>query len=151
MNFLKRSRVIDLCAIVFGIVYAAMVMTPVGHWYNVGDIAVRDAAAGQPLEIDYHGGAVRQFRGSYSVIVRHFGSRSIACEATSSPFTYEVDAQRPDPLTMDWWAPSDRRCWTLQPGTYVMETCWTVHSPFRGLVPAKIECVTSRDFTIHSV
>ncbi|MBB5515751.1 hypothetical protein FHS89_001771 [Rubricella aquisinus] len=146
---LTRKRRFDIALFLFAIFYAALIITPVSWWYELGEIEVIDAREGEPILIVYHGGATREFLGSYSVVVRDFATRGIVCEGRSGRFVYEVGAPRPDPLSMAWWAPSDPRCAALPAGTYVMETCWTVYSPFWGLVPSKTECLRSPAFTIH--
>ena len=135
--------------VLFGLAYAGMFLTPVSYWYDVGDLVVRDATQNAPAELEYAGGAVRHFLGSYTVVAREFGSRGIVCEAQGGPFQYDPAAIRPDPLTMDWWAPSDARCSALPVGVYTLETCWTVHRPFFGLVPNKTQCIVSPPFWVR--
>lgn len=143
MRIFTRARLFDFVVLAFGLTYLALASVPISHWYDVGDLALPEAVEGQPVRIEYHGGAVRDFMGSYTVIARDFGTRAVVCDAASGPFRYEVGAPRPDPLTMDWWAPGDDRCSSLSQGTYSLETCWRVHNPFRGLVPSKVGCASA--------
>lgn len=148
MKLFTRSRLIDFVVLAFGAIYLALASVPISRWYYVGDLALPETVQGGPILIEYHGGAVRDFMGSYTVIARDFATREIFCDASSGPFKYEVGAPRPDPLTMAWWAPGDPRCQALSAGTYALETCWKVHAPFGGLVPSKVGC-TSANLTIR--
>lgn len=140
MRIWTRARALDALVLFCGACYFAMAMVPVSFWYDVGEITVADVEQGEPILLEYNGSAVRPFVGSYSVIARRFTSRQITCDASSAPFPYELDVDRPDPIPMEWWAPSDTRCHRLPAGAYSLKTCWTVHQPFWGLVPSKTEC-----------
>ena len=129
--------------------WAGLAIWPASYWYNAGLLQVRDTRLGQGLVLDYDGGAVRPFLGSYSVVVRDL-SQSIVGEDRSGIFQYRADAQRPSPLTIEWWAPGDERMHALPVGAYRMETCWTVHDAFWGIVPSKTTCATSNIFSVTS-
>lgn len=149
MRFISRGRIIDFMVIGLGLIYLAAALLPMSRWYEVGELAVSDTVVGEPIHIEYHGGAVQEFLGSYTVIVRDFDTRLIACDAAGGPFMYEAGSPRPSPLMMGWWAPSDSRCQSLPSGVYVMETCWTVHQVLWGLVPPKTGCVAA-SFTVRT-
>lgn len=142
MAFIK-ARAFSALLVLWGALYLGLAMVPVSYWYTIGDVVFPEAVEGQPIFMDYSGGARRDFLGSYTVIGRNFATREIVCDARSGPFMYEVAAPRPDPLTMAWWAPSDPRCKSLPAGAYAIETCWTVHRPFLGVVPARVGCTSA--------
>lgn len=124
---------------------------PFSYYYRLGEIYVDPNPAKQgDVLLEYNGGAVREFLGSYSVVARRFSDNGIACDAAGGPLEYKPDAQRPDPLTMEWWAPSDKRCSSLDPGVYTIETCWTViDRGWGGLLPSIRECITTPNFRVE--
>ena len=129
---------------------AAHAAYPFSYYYNVGEIYVDPNPAKQgDVRLRYNGGARVDFIGKYSVIVRKFDDHSIACDASSAPFMYETKSKRPAPLTMQWWAPSDARCFNLPAGLYSMETCWTVtNRGWRGLLPDVRDCIETEIFRV---
>lgn len=120
------------------------------RYYNLGGLyAEHDPAVQGHVRLEYNGGPVRPFLGKYSVIVREFTTGEIACDASSAPFDYEVEAERPDPLTLAWWGPSDPRCGALPAGSYRMKTCWTVvERGFWGLLPSVSDCLETPIFRV---
>lgn len=133
----------------FFLTYFGLALVPASYWHNAGAIFVPDEQHDQPIELRWQGGAQRQFLGSYTVIARSLDTNRIACDARGGPFIYHLGTTIPDPLTLDWWAPSDSRCSDLPVGAYTLETCWTVITPFWGIVPNKTQCVTSNPFRIE--
>lgn len=123
---------------------------PFSFWYDLGQYAIDDVASGQPVEIRYDGGAVRSFTGSYSVTVRRVPEGSVVCDASGGPLGYIPTSERPYPLTMAWWAPSDARCNDLPSGVFISETCWTVHRPFH-LPINRVGCVKSNVFEVMAL
>ena len=129
--------------------WAMAALVPAAYWYDAHDTRVDDFEAGGVFELLYSGGPVRDFIGSYAVIIRNTETRMIVGEDRSARFAYRVGGQRPAPLTIEWWAPGDARMHGLPPGSYQMETCWTVHDAFWGLVPPKTTCSESNIFRVQ--
>lgn len=115
-------------------------LLPASIWYKAGTLGFSSAREGEPIFIFYQGGPVRPFMGSYTVTMRDFKTGAIACEARGGPFNYKPGTPRPEPLTMDWWAPGDERCWSPPAGTYAVETCWSIWSAIFGFLPRKHVC-----------
>ncbi|MEL7114636.1 MAG: hypothetical protein AAGP08_03450 [Pseudomonadota bacterium] len=134
---------------VLALAWAIAALVPARFWYDAHDTRVDDFYEGDPFELLYSGGAVRDFIGSYAVIIRNTDTRAIVGEDRSARFPYRADAVRPMPLTITWWAPGDARAHALPPGSYQMQTCWTIHDAFWGLVPAKTTCSESNIFRVH--
>ena len=130
-------------------IYIGLALIPASYWHNKGEMFVLDPQTSQPIHLLWTGGTVRGFTGRYTVVVRNLDQNRIVCEAMGGPFTYRPNSTRPEPLTMDWWAPSDQRCSTLPADAYTVETCWTVKAPFGGVVPDKTHCVTSNPFQVR--
>ena len=132
----------------FFLTYVGLALVPASYWHDKGTMFVPDEQSDQPIELRWQGGAKREFRGVYTVVVRSIDTNRVVCEARGGPITYRPDATRPDPLTLDWWAPSDPRCADLPLGAFVLETCWTVKAPFGGVVPDKTHCLASNPFRV---
>lgn len=135
------------CVSSVGPIFAASV--GIGLWYDVGETHVRDARDGRVVVIDYDGGPVRPFLGRYSVIVRNAITHEVAIDAFSGRFEYNPGSDRPDPVTLAWWAAPDRRAGHLPPGRYYMRTCWTVLDGFWGLAGPLTECIQSNTFEVN--
>lgn len=134
--------------LIFGLAYLALAAFPASYWYDVGATDIPDAPHGEPVKILFTGGPLREFRGSYTVTMRRFETGEIACEARGGPFPYKPGSKRPNPLTMEWWAPSDNRCHRPPVGTYIVTTCWEVEGPMGGLVPDKHVCSQPEAFNV---
>lgn len=120
-------------------------LLPANLWYEPGSLRIDDHGYQENFELLYDGYVEHTFKGSYSVVVRDISTRQIVHEETSGIFTYQQDSERPVPLLKDWWAPQMGH---LEPGSYEMETCWTVHNPLWGLVPSKTTCTQSNIFRV---
>lgn len=118
-------------------VWVLLAATPASLWYNAGTVYVEDSVSGTPPSMIYRGGPVRDFKGNYKVILRDAATEKTVYESESGVFGYRTGVERGD-IDLKWWAPLFE--YPLPPGTYFIETCWTVHQPFWGLVPNKNTC-----------
>lgn len=134
--------------IALGLFYLIVAVYPASRWYDVGTLEIPVSREGEPVLMLYTGGPLKPFVGSYAVTVRHLDNGMIACEASGGPFPYKPGTTRPDPLTMDWWAPSDPRCSQLRSGTYVIVNCWEIEGLAWGLIPNKRLCSSPKAFNI---
>lgn len=141
-----RNR-LEIFVSAFVVATVVMALWPFSYWYRVGQVQIDDVNMGEEIIIRYDGGSTRSFIGSYAVIMRDTTTYGVVCDATGGPFPYSTKSQRPHPLTMGWWAPSDERCARPPAGEYTLETCWTVSRPF-GIFPDKTRCVTSNVFLV---
>jgi hypothetical protein len=147
MKTVSKSLLKQVWAI-FMVAYLAMAAWPASHWYDPGQLVIPTSVAGEPVELFYQGGAVRDFTGRYTVLMRDFQTQEIVCEAASGFFPYNTESKRPDPLFMDWWAPSDPRCNAPPAGQMQTTTCWTVSGILWGLVPPKHVCTDPVSHTV---
>lgn len=143
----KKFRVEALGWVLAGFWCVGLVW-PAEYWYTPGYMRVLDTYEGEKIELIYAGGAQRDFLGSYSVVLRDAHTSSIVGEMGSKRFQYKTESTRPEPLYMDWWAPADKRIIYPETGAYFLETCWTIHGAFFGVVPAKTTCITSNIFEV---
>lgn len=138
--------------LVFG-VWLVLVAWPASWWHGITEIRVADHAQGQDFAIVIAGRPLREFTGSYQVTILDAvtGETCVGCEHVSGVRPYSPENQRPDVPTISWWG-ADIDYAGIAPGAYVMETCWTIHSPFGQFVPipAKHLCVESNVFVIEA-
>lgn len=143
MNFLRKNVWMG-----FALTYLIAALLPGSLWQNPGQLEVADTRQGEEIHLLFDGGPIRPFFGSYTVTLRDFSGGGVVCEASGGPINYVPGSQYPETITMEWWAPSDRRCWNPPVGTYSLETCWEVHGPLWGLVPSKRVCAPRAAFTV---
>lgn len=143
-NILKLARE-AIIWIVFTIWLIALAM-PASYYKESGTLKV-DTEGQEEMIIVYTGEIHREFLGVYSVIIRDAHTDKIVAEDRSNTILYKPNSNRPNPITLDWWAPGIADI-ELPPGYYVMTTCWTIKRPFGGIVPEKHICVTSNVFEV---
>ncbi len=138
-------------AAILAVIWALAVVTPLSWWgYVPGEVNVADAPEGTAPPMGFEAEIRRDIRMSYQVIARALPGLSVACDASSNPFTYRRATQPPKGFDLAWWAPGDDRCARLPAGEYTLETCWTARELLAGLLPKKTVCRTSNVFTIRS-
>lgn len=148
MSRRKTFRLLDALASI-AIVWAAMAMVPADwFWFDPGRVIVADSDGHTPPEVSFTRHIKQDSRMKYQVVIREVGG-SVVCDPASAAFTYRKDATLPDHIDLVWWTGGDKRCWPRQSGTYLMETCWTLVSPFWGLVPPKPICRESPPFRVN--
>lgn len=126
---------------------------PASYWYNAGEIQINDSIYLEDPSLLYNGSVSRNFKGKYSVVLRT-DNNEIISEYESGVFTYRTDNKRPDTILLfDYWAPGlvdQLENEVLPVGSYYAQTCWTVVSPFYGLVNDKVICKNSNIATVYS-
>ena len=130
-----------------GLIYILLTLLPFGLWYDVGEVEVFDSVVGEEVTLETSGGVKRNFLGSYTVLIKD-STRETVLDADGGPFPYRTDSDRPEVITLHWWANGDPRAKNLPAGTYSMTTCWTVHRPIWGLLPDKHKCTGKVFFKI---
>lgn len=121
-------------------IWCVLAAWPASWWYEAGGMAIPPHRQGDDFQLLYTGGPVRTFTGSYSVVMRDANTGLLVAEEGSAPFTYRVGSKRPDPLRISWWAPKAHEAMrNVPPGTYTLETCWTIHRPLL-VAPNKTTC-----------
>lgn len=133
---------------ILALLWGAAALLPVESiWYRPSVPVVADTVPSIMPAVAFDRAILRPVRMSYSVIIRSVADHVPICDPTSGPFQYNPEST-PGEIDLGWWTGGDERCWPLDPGTYIMETCWTVASPFAGLVPPKTTCRPSPPFHV---
>lgn len=149
-----------LLVVIFPVVlaYAGAVALPLESlWFNPGTPVVADATVGNSLEIAYDRDIKRDFLGSYYIRIKQATGAGfqVVCNSPRTrpdeevgleekarsrrgPFT--KDAVLPSNIDMEWWTDGDCLGPEFEAGTYRMETCWTAHNIWYGLIPPKTIC-----------
>ena len=98
-------------------------------WFEINRFRVMDAQAGQPIIVDYDRTIWRNFEGQWRVEVwRDQRANWVShCVANGGPQEYRTDTVLPDPVTMDWLAYTEPRCFNLPQGTYKVSVQITVN------------------------
>lgn len=148
---MKTGFKMEALAWVVAATWATAAVWPATFWYSPGTMKIDDVYVGQDIELKYEGGAERPFLGSYSVVLRDIHIPAIVAEMGSEKFNYDPARRRPDPLKMDWWTAGYKPIMFPEVGDYVLETCWTVHDSFFGLVPSKTTCIESNIFSVKEM
>ena len=145
----KVLRFIDLSVFVLIMWGMASAIPPNFIWFKPISVLIADSDVGSPPQISVGRIIYHPVLMSYQVAIRDVGNSNTVCDTSGGPFTYEPSALIPDDADLEWWVGGEGLCWPLNPGTYIVETCWTVEKPFWGLVPPKTICLNSNTFTIH--
>lgn len=142
---------IEMVLWVLGLAWVGLFAVPAEYWIEPHSVFVPGGVAGSDFQVIYNGDIYHEFNGSYSVTLRDAETLATPTggEMVSGVRPYSPDATdgRPNPITMSWWAHLIDVS-SLVPGYYVMTTCWTVHTPFYGLVPDKVTCRDSNVFIL---
>jgi hypothetical protein len=151
----RVARVVDYLSLVL-VGWMGLAFVPVEWvWFDPEDYFVSNGTKDSVPIVTFDRVIKREVKMTYHVSIRSLGaggvSGRVVCDPTNGPFTYRPTAELPEEIDLVWWTGGDDRCWPQEPGTYTSETCWTVVSPFWGLVPPKTTCRRSNTFTISAV
>jgi len=142
-------RITELIVWALGFLWITLFAIPATIWFEPHTMFVPDATAGEDFELIYTGDVNREFTGYYSVTIRRAEDFSTPTggemRSGTRPYSPDAVSGRPDPITMSWWA-HEIDVESLEPGYYILNTCWTVVNPFFGLVPNKTVCIESNVF-----
>jgi len=118
---------------------------PASWWLDVSRVKVFDSEVGQPVRMEADREIRRPFSGEWSAIVRRKrGAHWIVACPSFGMGDYRMDAELPEPLTLEWW--TDGACPALTAGTYLLTTSWTIYPTY---LPKKWVQITSNEFTIR--
>lgn len=141
-----KLRVLNYLSLAIATIILIAALLPASFWFEPRTVMVEDGSS--PNSVITERVVHREFQGSYQVVIRSIGDNDPVCDARSGVFTYGVTSHPILSKDMLWWAPGDARCHDLMPGQYIMETTWTIHNLFWGLVPPKHISVSSNVFTV---
>ena len=132
------------------IAWGVLAVLPVeSFWYRPGAPVVEDTSPHEVPAVSFDREILRDVRISYTVVIRPVESMTPLCDPKAGPFTYRRADLLPEVVDLSWWTGGDQQCWPQEPGTYLMETCWTVAAPFGGIVPPKTTCRQSPPFRVE--
>ncbi len=120
---------------------------PASLWLDVRSVVVFDAQQGEAPKMQIDRNIRRDFDGVYRVEFERqnrFGLFTIIPKLnTTDSVSYNTDARPPADIDLDWWTyPKTVR---LDPGSYRIETCWTIKLM---LLADRHTCVKSNVFRI---
>ena len=151
----KAIRFIDVVAVVL-IVWAIAAAMPLSwFWFHPKALVIANSEGIAAPKVELGRDIYRRTLMNYHVVVVRLGPdkgrRQIVCDSTSAPFWYSPARSVPADADLEWLVGSSWPCWPLDPGDYIVETCWTASSLFLGTVPPKTACLTSNVFTVRAV
>lgn len=144
-------RIADWLSITL-VVWAVLRLIPLeAFWFDPGQIIVGNGSVSHVPVIQYNGEIKRNVLIRYQVVIRNLDSGRIVCDPRSDAFTYRPGTKRPEPILLhEYWTGGNPRCWPLDTGSYIMETCWTAPNLFWGLTGEKTTCRMSNTFLVES-
>lgn len=98
-------------------------------WMTVEKLDVQDVTQGEPILIDYSRTIRRPFTADWRVKVRRFTDDGLewVCATPISREDYDAKSRLPRPVTLQWFAWTDPRCYDLQPGRYEIAATWEIN------------------------
>ncbi len=151
MSRARAARVIDWVSTMV-VLWLVLGLVPASWFgYIPKQVVVTNGSADTVPVVNLERTIWRDVRQKYTVVVRELTTLRAVCDPQSGVFTYKRQPNGVISGDIVWWSGGDDRCWPLDPGEYIMETCWTVTRPFYGLVWPKSQCLTSNPFTISEV
>lgn len=127
---LYRDEKLGLLAPVFLLGFAAMnFVLPASYWMKVNNFDVLNGIEGSPVLIDYDRTIKRNFVGDWRIKVRRFSGDGLEwiCATTPSREDYDPKTVLPEPVTLEWFAWSDDRCYDLPAGEYEITATWEIN------------------------
>lgn len=129
-------------------VYTAAWLAPATLWFQSRAITVSDSVVGQVATVTEDRSIRWSFYGEFTASVRRVSDDvATACSGSGSRhYIGGQDGYRTSDL-IDW-ADNNPACAWIPPGTYYLDTCWTVLHPLLGIIPAKTACWRTEPFVI---
>lgn len=130
MSRLHRDELVGLFLALLMILWAAShAVMRSDYWFEVVAFDVRDVTYGDPITIHYERKIARQFSADWRVNVRRKTDRGLefVCSSPTRRDDYEPTAVLPEPVTLEWFAFTDPRCFTLHPGQYQITVTWDLN------------------------
>lgn len=127
---LFRDEKLGLLAPLFLLVFAAFNFTvPASFWMQVHRLDVLDTKAGEPILIEYDRTIRRAFTADWRVKIRRATGDGLewVCATPSAREDYDSQSRLPEPVTLQWFAWTDERCYNLTPGQYSITASWEIN------------------------
>ena len=122
------------------VIYTGCVVVPASAlWFIPGIPVFSDAVQGDPVPLAYEREIKRDSRIEYAVSIRRAGTNSTVCDVRGGPFTYKASIGPVVDRDLAWWTQDNPHCNNLSPGSYWVETTWTVVYPLGDLLPVWLD------------
>lgn len=135
---------------IFGLYSAMAALPPASYWFEVDHLEVQSSNVGDAIVVDYDRQIKHEFEAAWRVEVwqldAYSGKWISYCTTPETVQGYKPSATPPNPVTLEWFAYTNKRCYDLPQGTYYINADWTLNpdSAFSRRVVA-----TSQPFTIR--
>ena len=121
-------------------IYSACVaVPPSAFWFKPGIPVFSDAMEGDPVPLAYEREIKRDTRIKYAVVLRRPGTTIPVCDDEGGPFTYRANIGPVVDRDLAWWTQNNPDCNNLKPGSYWIETTWTIVYPLGDLLPVWLD------------
>jgi hypothetical protein len=129
MTYLDEKLGLSVIGVILAVV-AFLFVTPASFWFQVSRLDVLDAPSHEGLTVDLDRTIRREFDGKWRVDVRRQvgpDQWEWVCATDWQPQHYVPGAVLPVPVTLEWLAYTDPRCFELdEPGTYSVSVFWEI-------------------------
>lgn len=129
MTYLDEKLGLSVIGVILAVV-AFLFITPASFWFQVSQLDVRDANNSSELTVDFDRTIRREFEGQWRIDVRRevdINKWEWVCATDWHPQHYVPGAVLPIPVTLEWLAQDNPRCFDLQkPGNYSIDVFWEI-------------------------
>lgn len=127
---LYRDEKYGLGGTLFLLLFAALnFAVPASFWFSVTAVDVLDGEQGQPMIMEYDRTIRRAFTADWRVKIRRHSGDGLewVCATPVQREDYDRRSRKPDPVTLEWFAWTDPRCYDLDPGDYTLTVTWEIN------------------------
>lgn len=119
---------------------------PARWWFSVRSVHVEDTIVGVSPKMTVDRVIKRPFTARWRVELERItpSGRFVFIDASRGDNSYTIDADLPNPLTLDWWIYPET--WNIKPGQYRIQTCWTLKPDFFS---ERTVCNNSNTFRVY--
>jgi hypothetical protein len=129
MTYVDEKLGLSVIAVILAVV-AFLFITPASFWFQVARLDVHDGATSEGLTVDLDRIIRREFEGQWRIDVRRevgADQWEWVCATDWQAQHYVPDAVLPIPVTLEWLAYNDPRCFELDtPGNYSVDVFWEI-------------------------
>lgn len=102
---------------------------PASSWFSVNSLDVHDAVEGDQIIVDYDRTIRRSFTADWRVKIRREAGDGLEWVCATKPHRedYDLKSRLPEPVTLEWFAWTDPRCYELPAGDYEITAIWQLN------------------------
>ena len=130
MTEVRTSEKVGLAAILaIFLAVGSVFALQASFWFRVSSFDVHNATGWQAVTVSYDRDIRRNFHGAWRVQVwkETEDGRVSVCATEWTPQDYTTDAALPEPVTWEWMAWTEPRCYRLPAGNYTAEVTWRIN------------------------